>query len=122
MRRSGLYLIGCPADLEIVDVVSRWQHRARTARMAASGLLGGQYRHLCKHRELAEYMREGAAKSRRAMLRWRSDQIPTEVMRGRYARPQVPHARRTRHCPAGLLQKGCFGSCRASARGAADAG
>jgi hypothetical protein len=64
--------------------------------MAASGLLGGQYRHLCRHRELAEYMREGDAKSRRAILRWRSDQIPTEVMRGRYARPQVPHA--LRHC------------------------
>ena len=88
--------MGCPADLDLADEVSRWQHRAWTARMAASGLLGGQYRHLCRHRELAEYMREGNAKSRRAILRWRSDQIPTEVMRGRYARPQVPHA--LRHC------------------------
>jgi hypothetical protein len=88
--------MGCPADLDLADEVSRWQHRAWTARMAASGLLGGQYRHLCRHRELAEYMREGDAKSRRAILRWRSDQIPTEVMRGRYARPQVPHA--LRHC------------------------
>ena len=39
--------------------------------MEASGLLGGQYRHLCKQRELAEYMREGNAKNRRAMLRRR---------------------------------------------------
>jgi hypothetical protein len=57
--------------------------------MVVSGLLGGQYRHLFRHRELAEYMREGDAKSRRAILRWRSDQI-------RYERPQVPHA--LRHC------------------------
>jgi hypothetical protein len=48
--------MGCPADLDLADEVSRWQHRAWTARMAASGLLGGQYRHLCRHRELAEYM------------------------------------------------------------------
>ena len=46
--------MGCPADLDLADEVSRWQHRAWTARMEASGLLGGQYRHLCRHRELAE--------------------------------------------------------------------
>jgi hypothetical protein len=34
--------------------------------------------------------------TRSAMLRWRSDQIPMEVLRGRYARPQMPHA--LRHC------------------------
>ena len=57
------------AGLCLGDAVSRWQHRTWTAWMEASGLLGGQYRHLCKHRELAEYKHERDAKSRRVMLR-----------------------------------------------------
>ena len=36
--------IGCPAGLDLGDAVSRWQHRIWTARIEASGLLGGQDR------------------------------------------------------------------------------
>jgi hypothetical protein len=45
--------MGCTADLDLADEVSRWKHRSWTAR-GQRGLLGGQYRHLCRHHELAE--------------------------------------------------------------------
>ena len=97
---EGSFENGWPLGVSLAASIDRWQHRAWSARVARSELLCGQYARLCKHRELAEYMREGNARSRRALLRWRSDQIPTEVMRGRYARPQVPHAlRHCRRCP-----------------------
>ena len=51
---------------------------------------------LCRHREVAEYMREGTVRSRRTLLRWRSDYIPTDVVRGARARPRIPHT--LRHC------------------------
>jgi hypothetical protein len=66
------------------------------ARVTDSGLLVPHYQFLFQHRELAEYQREGTGESRRAILRFRCDQIPAEVTRGRYARPQVPRA--LRHC------------------------
>ncbi|MBM3273262.1 reverse transcriptase family protein [Candidatus Kaiserbacteria bacterium] len=81
----------------ITEEVDAWQQRVWLQRVRSNALLTPHYAVLCRHRELAEYMREGTAQSRRAILRFRCDQIAAEVTRGRYA--DVPrHLRYCQHC------------------------
>jgi len=77
--------------------VAKWQHEEWRERVENNGCIGQHYSSICKHRELAEYMREGSAESRRAILRFRCGVIAAEVTWGRQAKPQVPHD--LRHCP-----------------------
>ena len=78
-------------------LVDRRHQRLWRERVSGNQVLQPLFSSLKRRVEFSEYMREGSACSRRAVLRLRMDQVPTAVTMLRRARPRIPRAQRL--CP-----------------------
>ena len=75
-------------------LVDRRHQRLWRERVSGNQVLQPLFSSLKRRVEFSEYMREGSACSRRAVLRIRMDQVPTAVTMLRRARPRIPRAQR----------------------------